>query len=88
MLPRGTPSASCACTKIPIPDASLEMALHLRQVEVRSAAPPQQLGSVVEEEETEIEQRSRNGPSLERDVALRQMQPRGRTIKVAVAVQR
>jgi hypothetical protein len=48
-----------------VPQARLEVALHLRQVEVRTAAPREQLLGVVEEIEPEIDEPAGDGTAVE-----------------------
>ena len=53
-----------------VPEAGLEVALQLRQVEVRAGPAAQRLGGVVEEVEAGIEQAGRDRPAVHQQVAL------------------
>ena len=56
-----------------VPQARLEVALHLRKVEVRAGAAREELPRVVEEVEPEVEERGGNGSAVEPDVLLGQV---------------
>src|SRR5439155_2784827 len=57
------------------PEARLEVALELRQVEVRTAAAIKQLRRVVVDDEAEIEEACRDRLAVDLDVPLAQMPP-------------
>src|SRR5687768_17150415 len=57
-----------------VPEACLEMALELRQIEVRTRAVAHELGCVVEEEEAEIDERAVHWPRIEEQMPLREVQ--------------
>src|SRR2546428_5101743 len=58
-----------------VPDPRLAVALKLREIEVGAGAAREQLVRVVEEVEAEVEERPWNGFPVERDVALRKVEP-------------
>ena len=53
-----------------VPEPRLEVRLHLRQVEVRAAAPRELLGGVVEEVQAEVDERADQRLAVERQVGL------------------
>ena len=70
---RACRALSCACDEHVVPQPRLEMALHLRQVEIGAAAARQQLLGVVEEIQAEIEQRAGHRLRRRPDMLLRQV---------------
>ena len=60
-----------------VPQPSLQMRFHLREVEVRSGAPLDELGRVVEEVQTEVEQAARDGLAVDGEMLLVQMPSAG-----------
>jgi hypothetical protein len=56
-----------------VPEASLEVALHLRQIEEGAVRASRELPRVVEEVEPEVEERGRDGPPVHGDVLLRKV---------------
>jgi hypothetical protein len=56
-----------------VPQSSLEMRLHLRQVEVRSSAALDELVGVVEEVQTKVEEATRDGLAVDSEVLLLEM---------------
>ena len=88
MVPCGMPSFSLAHREHVVPEPRFEMALHFRQIEIRTRSALQLRGCVVEEEQPEIEQRCRYRLTIHQHVLLGECQPRGLTTSVAmVAVQ-
>src|SRR5688572_10297264 len=51
-----------------VPEARLEMRLHLRQIEIRARAALEELFCVVEEEECEVEDAAGDRSAVDRDV--------------------
>ncbi len=58
-----------------VPQARLEVALELGQVEVRAGAALEELARVVEEIETEVDERASRDLSVDDDVLLRKVEP-------------
>ena len=56
-----------------VPQTRFQVALHFREVEIRAAAPGQEIFGVVEKEESEIEQASRDGCAVNLDMFLHQV---------------
>ena len=67
------PSASCACDEDVVPEPRLEVALQLRQVEVRPAAAGDRLPRRVEHVQAEVEQAARHRLAVDEHVALGQV---------------
>ena len=84
--PCGMPSVAWAVDEDGVPQARLEVALQLRQVEVGAGAAAQQLLGVVEDVEAEVEQRARHRLAVDQHVLSGRCQPRGRTSSTAVLV--
>ena len=57
-----------------VPEACLEMTLQLREVEIWARPGADERVGVVEQEQAEIEERSRHGPIVDQAVPLAQMQ--------------
>lgn len=60
-----------------VPEAGFEMGLHLGEVEVRTETPLHGLEGIVEEVETEVEERSGHGLAIDSDVLLKKVPPTG-----------
>src|SRR5439155_4115702 len=58
-----------------VPDPRFAMAFELREVEIRSRSPGQELVRVVKEIEAKIQEAPRNRPSFKGDVALGEVEP-------------
>ena len=67
-----------------VPEPGLEVALHLRQVEIGTRPAREELARIVEEIEAEIEQPARDGLPPRSTCFSGRCQPRGRTKSVAV----
>src|SRR5439155_23151888 len=53
-----------------VPNTSRQLALHFRQIKIRTAAAFEQLARVMEEKQTEIEQRARDRRLIDKKVFL------------------
>ena len=73
IVPAGIFSARLRMDEDVVPEPRLEMALHLRQVEIRTGPRAGQRLRVVEEEHAEVEQHSRRRPAVDEEVALGQV---------------
>ncbi len=70
MLLCGIPSLVLRANEHVVPEASLEVALHLGQVEVGTRPASELLSRVVEEEEAEVEEAARDGLAVDGHVPL------------------
>ena len=73
IVPRGRPSSSSRVREDVVPEARLEVALELRQVEVRPGAAVEQAAPVVEEVQAEVEQARGDRLAVEDQVAFGEM---------------
>ncbi len=73
IVPGGSDSVVSICAEHVVPERRFAMALHFRQIEVRTAIARVQRARVVEREETEIEQRARHRLAVDHEMLFRQM---------------
>ena len=65
-----------------VPQSSLEVVLHLGEVEVRAKAPLDELGGVVVEVDGKVEQTARDGLAVDQDVTLLQVPSSGSVLSL------